>query len=594
MTSTPPAQWRIAVGLGSCGVAAGALDLYRRLESLLDPRRVRLGRTGCAGLCHREPMLELYAPTGEHWTYVHLDGAAAERIVREHIGQGKPVEDCLLAGGDRAGAVRGYLAKQKRIVLENCGAIDPESLDDYLAAGGYQALRKVLRELTPEQVVAEITASGLRGRGGAGFATGLKWQLAAAAAGAPKYFVCNGDEGDPGAFMDRGVLESDPHRVLEGMLIGGYATGAATGYVYVRAEYPLAVKRVRLAIEQATAAGTLGSHILGSRFGFEIRVREGAGAFVCGEETALIQSIEGDRGMPRLRPPFPAQKGLWGKPTTINNVETLANVPWILRHGAAAFAALGTGKSKGTKVFALAGKARYGGLVEVPMGITLREIVEEIGGGSVSGRPVKAVQTGGPSGGCIPESLFDTRIDYEELKRTGAIMGSGGMVVMDDTACMVDIARFFLNFTQKESCGKCTFCRIGTRRMLEILERITQGQGAAGDLELLEELALKVKATSLCGLGQTAPNPVLTTLRYFRGEYEAHLRDRRCPARVCKALLTYAIDPEACVGCTACARVCPVQAISGERKKVHHLNREKCIRCGACAEACKFKAVRAE
>ena len=594
MKSASQDKWRIAVGLGSCGVAAGALDLYQHLESDLDRRQVLLGKTGCAGLCHREPMLELYSPVGEHWTYVHLDRAVLDRIVKEHIGQNKPVEEYLLTGAGRGGAVNGYLSKQKKIVLENCGVIDPESLDDYVAAGGYQAIRKVLQNLQPGQVVENITASGLRGRGGAGFATGLKWKFAAAADGSPKYFVCNGDEGDPGAFMDRGVLESDPHRVLEGMLIGGYATGASLGYVYVRAEYPLAVKRVKLAIEQATAAGYLGKNILGSGFAFEICVREGAGAFVCGEETALIHSIEGDRGMPRIRPPFPAQKGLWGKPTTINNVETLANVPWIILNGAAAFAAMGTEKSKGTKVFALAGKIRYGGLVEVPMGITLREIVEDIGGGSVSGRPVKAVQTGGPSGGCIPASLFDTRIDYDELNRTGAIMGSGGMVVMDDASCMVDIARFFLDFTRKESCGKCTFCRIGTQRMLELLTRITEGQGADADLALLEELAVKVKATSLCALGQTAPNPVLTTLRYFRNEYEAHIRDKKCPAKVCKALLTYAIDPKACTGCTACARVCPVKAISGERKKAHVLDQVKCIHCGACLEACKFNAVKTD
>lgn len=586
--------WRIAVGLGSCGVAAGARELYHHLETIVDRERIVLEQTGCAGMCHQEPMLELYSPEGQRWTYVRLNTEALERILREHIGAGQPVQDFLLSGGGRAQAVRRYLAKQKKIVLENCGNLDPESYEAYLAAGGGGALRKALLEMTPAEVIEVIAASGLRGRGGAGFPTERKWRLAAAAVADQKYFICNGDEGDPGAFMDRGILESDPYRVLEGILIAGYATGASLGYVYLRAEYPLAVKRIRHAIERATAAGWLGRNILGTAFNFEIEVREGAGAFVCGEETALIQSIEGQRGMPRLRPPFPVQRGLWGRPTTINNVETLANVPWIILRGAEAFAALGTEQSKGTKVFALAGKIRYGGLVEVPMGITLREIIEDIGGGCVSGRPVKAVQIGGPSGGCLPASLFATRVDYEELKRTGAIMGSGGLVVMDDSACMVDIARFFLTFTKNESCGKCTFCRIGTQRMLELLTRITAGQGTARDLELLEELALKVQATSLCGLGQTAPNPVLTTLRYFRAEYEAHVRDKKCPAGVCKALLTYSILPSACVGCGACIRVCPTQAISGARREPHLLDQQKCIRCGACFEVCKFNAVQVQ
>ncbi|MDD2706710.1 MAG: NADH-quinone oxidoreductase subunit NuoF [Verrucomicrobiae bacterium] len=584
-------RWQITVGLGSCGVAAGAGALYEQLEKTADHKRVELKKTGCAGICHREPMLEVASPGGGRWTYVHLTSAAVERILREHVGGGKPVDDFLLAGADRKDAVERYLGKQKKIVLENCGRIDPESIDAYVAAGGYQALRKVLEGMTPAQVVETVTASGLRGRGGAGFATGVKWKFTAGAQGSPKYMVCNGDEGDPGAFMDRSVLESDPHRVIEGMLIAGYAIGASVGFFYVRAEYPLAVKRIHMAIRAATEKGILGGKVMGFPFAFEIQVREGAGAFVCGEETALLQSIEGERGMPRLRPPFPAIKGLWGKPTTINNVETLANIPWIIRQGAAAFAAMGTEKSKGTKVFALAGKIKHGGLVEVPMGITMREIVEEIGGGSPSGLPVKAVQTGGPSGGCIPASLFSTRIDYDELNRTGAIMGSGGMVVMDESSCMVDIAKFFLGFTTRESCGKCTFCRIGTKRMLEILTRFTEGKGSEEDLKLLEELAVKVKATSLCGLGQTAPNPVLTTLRYFRHEYEAHIREKRCPAKACKALLTYAVDAKACTGCTVCARKCPAGAISGERKKPHLIDRERCTRCGICATACKFKAI---
>ncbi|MGC9997707.1 MAG: FAD-dependent oxidoreductase [Terriglobia bacterium] len=529
-TSTTNSHWRIAVGLGSCGVAAGAQALYELIEKRADPSRITLHKTGCAGICHREPMLELYSPSGGHWTYVHLNERGVKQILDRHIGRNQPVEKYLLEGGGRAESVRGFLSKQKKIALENCGAIDPESLEAYRASGGYRAAGQVLGGMTPGQLIETITASGLRGRGGAGFLTGLKWKYAAEAAGDRKYIVCNGDEGDPGAFMDRSVMESDPHRVIEGMIIGAFAIGASAGFVYVRAEYPLAVKRMGLAIEQARAAGLLGKN-------FDLEIREGAGAFVCGEETALIQSIEGARGMPRMRPPFPAQSGLWGCPTLINNVETFANIPWIITNGAAAFAALGTEKSKGTKVFSIVGKIRNSGLIEVPMGITLSEIIYEMGGGSATGRPIKAVQTGGPSGGCIPSALFETHIDYEELVRHGAIMGSGGMIVMDEDTCMVDLARYFLAFTAKECCGKCAPCRLGTAQLLEILTRITQGRGVGADLQTLTELGSTVKTTSLCGLGQTAPNPVLTTLQYFRQEYVEHIRERRCRAGVCQALM---------------------------------------------------------
>jgi NADH-quinone oxidoreductase subunit F len=587
-------HWRIAVGLGSCGIAAGAQALFEQLQRRVDPQRVRLEATGCAGLCHREPMLEVYSPGGERFTYVQLDAAGVDQIVEQHLGRNEPVEKYLLHSAERASGVDRFLSKQKKIVLEHCGHIDPESLEARLAVGGYQAVRNTLGKLTPAEVIATVTASGLRGRGGAGFPTGVKWKFAAEAPGAQKYLICNGDEGDPGAFMDRGVMESDPHRLIEGMIIGGYAIGASVGFLYVRAEYPLALKRLGRALEQARAAGFLGRKVLGTDFDFDISIREGAGAFVCGEETALIQSIEGERGSPKVRPPFPAQKGLWGCPTVINNVETFANIPWILRHGAAAFASLGTEKSKGTKVFSLAGKVRHGGLVEVPMGITLREILEDIGGGSSTANPIKAVQTGGPSGGCIPANLFGTRIDYEELAQLGAIMGSGGMIVLDDTACMVDFARYFLSFTSKESCGKCAPCRLGTQRLLEILTRITEGQGTEADLETLEAFAASVKATSLCGLGQTAPNPILTALRYYRHEFVAHVRDKKCPAKSCRALLTYSIDAEACRGCTLCAKACPVQTISGGPKKPHVLDYTRCIRCGACLDACKFGAVHVE
>ena len=580
----------VSVGLGSCGVAAGAREIYDGLQRIITDENlpVCLRRVGCVGMCYHEPLLEVGGDGRSAVTYGRVTVEDAERILREHALKGRPVEDLVVR---REGEPDPFFDRQQRIVLRNCGHIDPENVDDYLQAGGYQALESVLTSASPEEVIAEVKASGLRGRGGAGFPTGRKWQLTRQAPGSPKYVICNADEGDPGAFMDRGVLESDPHSVIEGMLIACYAVGAEQAFIYVRAEYPLAVRRLRVALKQAGEQGLLGEDILGKGFNCSISIREGAGAFVCGEETALIASIEGRRGMPRYRPPFPAISGLWGKPTNINNVETFANLPWIITEGAQAFAAMGTERSKGTKVFALAGKVVRGGLVEVPMGITLREVVEEIGGGTVTGTPFKAVLVGGPSGGCIPAELADTPVDYESLNATGAIMGSGGMVVLDESSCMVDIARFFLSFTQRESCGKCTFCRVGTLRMLETLTRITEGQGVTEDIDLLEDLAAQVKRASLCGLGQTAPNPVLTTIRYFRDEYQAHIEKKTCPAKVCRALLTYTIDLEICTGCGACRRRCPVEAVSGEAKKPHTIDAEKCVRCGVCAEVCPVDAV---
>jgi NADH-quinone oxidoreductase subunit F len=586
-------DYKVVVGLGSCGIAAGGHKVRAALLEALKSRKLDLEvtETGCVGMCYREVLIDVVDREGRACTYGEMTPERMPRLVEQHLAGGQPVDEWLVRAEGRVLPDDSFYAKQKRIVLRNCGAMDPERIEEYAARGGYQALEKALKTMSPPQVIQEITDSGLRGRGGAGFPTGLKWKFARDARGDKKYVVCNGDEGDPGAFMDRSVLEGDPHSVMEGMMIAAYAIGADEGYFYVRAEYPLAVARLKRAIAQAEKKGLAGKNVMGTGFSFHFRLKEGAGAFVCGEETALLASIEGRRGMPRLRPPFPAASGLWGKPTNINNVETFANVPWIITNGAAAFAALGTEKSKGSKVFALAGKIARGGLVEVPMGITIREVISEVGGGIKSGRRFKAVQMGGPSGGCIPASLADTVIDYDSVNATGAIMGSGGMVVMDDTTCMVDIARFFLDFTQKESCGKCTFCRVGTKRMLEILDRITKGQGREGDIELLEDLAEKIKVSSLCGLGQTAPNPVLTTIRYFRDEYLSHIRDKRCPARHCKALLTYEVIPEKCVGCTACARVCPTKCISGEVKKVHVIDQSKCIKCGACAAKCKFDAI---
>ncbi len=586
-------DYRVVIGLGSCGIAAGGHKVRAALLEQLKARKLDLevAETGCVGMCYREVLIDVIDRQGKVCTYGEMTPERMPRLVEQHLLDGRPVEEWLVRAEGRSLPDDSFYAKQKRIVLRHCGLIDPERIEEYIEQGGYRALEKALKTMSPLQVIQEITDSGLRGRGGAGFPTGLKWKFTRQAQGDKKYIVCNGDEGDPGAFMDRSVLEGDPHSVMEGMLIAGYAVGADEGYFYVRAEYPLAVARLKRAIAQAEKKGLAGKNIMGTGFNFHFHLKEGAGAFVCGEETALLASIEGRRGMPRLRPPFPAASGLWGQPTNINNVETYANVPWIIANGAAAFAALGTEKSKGSKVFALAGKIARGGLVEVPMGITIKEIIYEVGGGIKGGRKFKAVQMGGPSGGCIPASLQDTVIDYDSVNATGAIMGSGGMVVMDDTTCMVDIARFFLDFTQKESCGKCTFCRVGTKRMLEILTRITEGQGREGDIEVLEDLAEKIKISSLCGLGQTAPNPVLTTIRYFRDEYISHIRDKRCPAKHCKALLTYEVIPEKCVGCTACARACPVKCISGEVKKVHVIDQSKCIKCGSCAAKCKFDAI---
>jgi NADP-reducing hydrogenase subunit HndC len=518
-------------------------------------------------------------------------------IVSEHILKGRIVQRLLINEQDTASTISNltdtaFYKKQVRIALRNCGVINPEDIDEYIGYDGYAALAKVLTEMTPDQVVQEVLDSGLRGRGGAGFPTGLKWKYATANRGqVQKYVCCNADEGDPGAFMDRSVLEGDPHSVLEAMTIAGYAIGASQGYIYVRAEYPIAVERLQTAIAQSKEYGFLGDDIFGTGFKFDIELRLGSGAFVCGEETALMVSIEGKRGEPRTRPPFPAVKGLFAKPTILNNVETYANIPWIINHGAAAYAAMGTETSKGTKVFALGGKITNTGLVEIPMGTPLREIIEEIGGGVPNGKKFKAVQTGGPSGACIPASQIDVPIDYDNLTRIGAMMGSGGMIVLDEDNCMVDIAKFFLQFTVDESCGKCSPCRIGTRRMLEILDRITEGNGTMEDLDTLEELASHIKTNSLCGLGQTAPNPVLSTMRNFRDEYIAHVVDKKCPAGVCKSLLRYAIDPAKCKGCSACSRVCPADAISGEIRKPFTIDTSKCIKCGSCIEKCKFGAI---
>ena len=583
---------------GTGCTSSGSPKLYERFAQLLAEKgldkEVKLVKTGCFGLCAAGPVVIVY-PEGAFYSGIKVEDV--DEIVEEHLIKGRIVTKLLYKGSTHEGTTEikpldeiGFYEKQKRVALRNCGVIDPENIDEYIAFDGYKALAKVLTEMTREEVVDCISKSGLRGRGGAGFPTGTKWKFAMGSTG-KKYVCCNADEGDPGAFMDRSVLEGDPHAVLEAMAIAGYAIGSDQGYIYVRAEYPIAVKRLEIAISQAREYGLLGKNIFGTDFSFDIDIRLGAGAFVCGEETALMHSIEGGRGEPRVRPPFPAVKGLFGKPTILNNVETYANICQIILKGADWFASMGTERSKGTKVFALGGKIVNSGLVEVPMGTTLREIIYDIGGGCPNGKKFKAVQTGGPSGGCLPASMLDTPIDYDNLIAAGSMMGSGGMIVMDEDNCMVDIARFFLDFTVSESCGKCTPCRIGTRRMLEILNRICECNGEDGDIERLENLAANISKSALCALGQTAPNPVLSTLKHFRHEYEAHIYEKRCPAGVCHKLLNFEIDPAKCKGCTLCARNCPVGAISGKVREAHVIDAKKCIKCGACMEKCKFGAI---
>ena len=575
---------RIVIGQGSCGIAAGAEKVRKALLNANVTADIAI--TGCIGMCWLEPIVDIYDDENKLTRLVKVGENDADAIA-SYINNGdeSAVENLKVTDEDSE-----FLSKQTRIALRNCGVINPENIEEYIEKGGYQALKKSLG-MTPEEVIDIIKTSGLAGRGGAGFPTWFKWNAARQSAGEEKYLICNADEGDPGAFMDRAVIESDPHNLIEGMLIGAYAIGAKHAVVYVRAEYPLAIKRLKNAIKQATEQGIIGNNVFSSDFSCDFTIKAGAGAFVCGEETALIESLEGHRGMPRLKPPFPAQSGFWRKPSNINNVETFANVAWIINNGGEAFAAMGTEGSKGTKVFAVTGKVKRSGLVEIPMGKTLRDVIFDIGGGMKTDKPFKAVQMGGPSGGCIPASLIDTVIDYKALGATGAIMGSGGMVVMDESTCMVGMAKFFLDFTAKESCGKCIHCRIGTKRMLEMLERITNGEGREGDIELLEELCYAIKDGALCGLGQTAPNPVLTTIKYFRDEYEAHIKDKKCPAGECSALIEYKINPDKCKGCTLCARNCPVNAISGTVKQPHEIDTDKCIKCGKCYQCCKFSAV---
>lgn len=592
----------VRVGLGTCGIAAGGDKVWAVLDQEIRSREldVNMVSTGCIGMCFAEPLVEVCLPGQPRIIYGNVTPEIAAAIVRLHLQGGSLLRNNVIAQdpGDLTPFPEipllnetPFYAKQKRNALRRCGLINPDRIEDYLAADGYKALEKALAGMAPLDVINEIKASGLRGRGGGGFPTGRKWEAAYNAPTGKKYVVCNADEGDPGAFMDRSVMEGDPHTMIEGMMLCAYAIGADEGYIYVRAEYPLAIRRLKKAISDAEKMGILGDNILGTDFSFRLNIAQGAGAFVCGEETALLASIEGRRGMPRPRPPYPAQSGLWGKPTNINNVETYANIPGIIANGASAFAALGTESSGGTKVFALTGRVNRTGLAEVPIGISLREIVFDVAGGVQNDRQFKAVQIGGPSGGCIPAEHLDTPVDYSTLLSLGAMMGSGGLVVMDERTCMVDVARYFLTFTQEESCGKCAPCREGTKRMLEILERICAGKGQPGDMELLQELGEVIKNTSLCGLGQSAPNPVLATLKYFRHEYEEHIEYKQCRAGVCTAMLGFAIDSDRCKGCTLCQQVCPTGAISGEKKKAHYIDPEKCIKCGACSAQCKFSAI---
>jgi len=579
--------------MGTGGVASGGTEVLAAFRQEVAASGIAATvkenclthQVGCRGLCAKDVLVDV-AIDDEKVTYQFIKADMVPRIVKEHLLENKPVDEWRV-GED----YERFGRKQVKVVLADCGRIDPEEIDAYIAIGGYEAARDVLNNWYPEEVITEVKQSGLRGRGGAGFPTGLKWELGRKAPGDIKYIICNADEGDPGAFMDRAVIEGNPHSVIEGMIIGAYAFCAHHGYVYIRAEYPLAVERLHRALKQAREKGFLGNKVLGTTFDFYIKVKLGAGAFVCGEETALIASIEGQRGMPRPKPPFPVNKGLWQKPTVINNVETLANIPAIIRKGCGWYASYGTEKSRGTKVFALTGKIKNPGLIEVPMGITLREIVEEIGGGIAGGKALKAVQTGGPSGGCIPASMLDLNVDYESLAKVGSIVGSGGMIVLDEDNCMVNMAQYFVKFTQEESCGKCVPCRVGTKRLLEILERITKGQGKEEDIEKLETLSAGIRNMSLCGLGQTAPNPVLSTIKYFRDEYEAHIRDKKCPSKVCKALLVYSIDEKVCKACGVCLRACPAKAITGEKKVPHKIDQAKCVKCGSCYDVCKFKSV---